>query len=493
MELRVEAVIASSSLVGLCTFLLYVCIVRNKSNASALALVSPSSVFIIGILGRFALGSLVISLTPRAMVLAGEYRQYIVTWNYSGNVAYLWIVYTMVVAFSFALFEWLKTGWHDSRRVADSRYKRGWFKWVKDLRSGKEYGSREIKLAAGGCLGIFFVGSCISAVTGSMDRGKEYEYFASMAFRPEAAFIAFTRLKQIGYFLLPAAWRNCSRLLKVILGVCAVSPLVLEVLGGGRGAILYPLVMIFLGYMCVSLKQTKILIVGALLMVFMGSAVPYIAAYRDSPAMKSKSHSDVIGRLTSLVQGVERDRVGYRYMALGREIYACSDGFILEAAASERVEIKSQGFGDLSWKTIVRIVLPRWISDDKSFEKGDGANIAKALMGVKNSTWFPCITTPADLFRRGGWNGVIVGGGVMGFVIWCLEAWWIRAGIRQKSIESLMLTVLPVTYIQSGLYGTVREILWQLLWDLPKYIVAIIVLDRMARRVGRLFASKGST
>ena len=40
--------------------------------------------------------------------------------------------------------------------------------------------------------------------------------------------------------------------------------------------------------------------------------------------------------------------------------------------------------------------------------------------------------------------------------------------------------MLPVSYVQSGLYGTVREVLWQLLWDLPKYIVAILVLGRIA-------------
>lgn len=479
MEGRAEAVVVSGCFVAVTTFLLYMCIILRKRKAGALALVSPSAVFLVGVLARFALGNLMVSLTPRSLVLEGEYRQYLVTWTYSGEVAYLWLVNTIVVAFSFACCEWIKRRGEGGTRCTDDVVREGWFKWIKEVRSGGGYGRKVHKMATLGCLGIFFVGSCMSAVTGSMDRGSSYEYYASLAFRPEAAFIAFTRLKQVGYFLLPISWKESSRQLRVVLCICAISPLILESLAGGRGAVLYPVVMMFMGYMCMSIKQIKVLISGALLLIFLGFAVPYMAAYRDSPAMM-RSHNDVIGRFTSLVQGVEKEKVGYRYMALGREIYACSDGFVLETAESKEERVENDGLGDINLRTIAKILLPRWISGNKSFEKGDGANIAKRLMGVTNDAWFPCITTPADLFRRAGWNGVVVGGGIMGLVIWCLDALWIAAGDRKKSLESLLLTVLPVSYVQSGLYGTVREVLWQLLWDLPKYIVAILVLGRIA-------------
>ena len=480
MEARAEEILASTILVILSTVLFWICLSRRKERASAFSLVSPSAVFLVGVLARFALGGLIVSLTPRSLVLGGEYRQYLVTWTYSGEVAYLWIGYIIVGAFSFAFLEWLKTRVLDKKKSTHSRNKQGWFQWMKDIRSRGSYSSGELKMVTAGCVSVFFIGACISAMTGSMDRGSSYQYFASLPFRPEAAFIAFTRLRQVGYFLVPLVWKECSRGLRLVLAMCASFPLILEIIAGGRGSVLYPLVMMFLGYVCISRKQSRVVICGALLLVVVGLAVPYMAAYRDSTAMQSRSHNDVIGRVTSLVQGVDKERIGYRYMALGREIYACSDGFVVEAAVDKKMKMKNAGFSDIDIALITKVVLPRWIAEDKSFEKGDGANIAKSLMGVSNSTWFPCITTPADLFRRGGWNGVVVGGVMMGFVIWCLEALWMRAGEGARSLELLVITVLPASYIQSGLFGTVREVMWQLLWDLPKYILALVVLGRLA-------------
>lgn len=480
----------SISLVALSATLLIVSIVRRKKEASALALVSPSVVFLFGVLARFALGSFIISLTPRSLVLAGEYRQYLVSWNYSGEVACLWITFTVAGACVFAVCEWLRA--QRKRVLGDGvdKYRSGWFNWMKEMRSGRSYGWSELKLVVAGCLGTFFVGSLISAMTGSMDRGSGYKYFASMAFRPEAAFIAFARFKQVGYFLLPLAWKECSKRLKVFLAVLAICPLVLEAIAGGRGAVLYPLVMLFIGYVCISMKPREIVLIGALLVMFAGSAVPYMAAYRDSSSMRSKSHDDIMGRLGSLIQGVERERVVYRYLALGREIYACSDGFIIEDVNNRDNKAKRPGFKDIDLNTLKNLLLPRWLSQDKSYEKGDGAVIAKELMGVTNRTWFPCISTPADLFRREGWAGVITGGSVMGFVIWCLEMLWIRVGEKRRNIETLLLTVLPATYIQTGLYGTVREVLWQLLWDLPKYIIAIWALGRLSSWLAETYKAR---
>ena len=490
MSVMFRAIAISSSLVALSAALLIVSIVRRKKEANALAVVSPSVVFLLGVIARFALGSLIISMTPRTMVLTGEYRQYLVAWNYSGEVAGLWIAFIVAGACMFSVCEWLKSRGKRFTLDGVDRCSRGWFGWVKEMRSEKSCGWSELKLVVAAFLGIFFVGSSIAAVTGSMDRGSGYEYFASMAFRPEAAFIAFARFKQIGYFLLPLVWRGCSRRLRVLLGVLAICPLVLEAIAGGRGAVLYPLVMLFTGYICISLKPAKIMLVGALLIMFVGIAVPYMAAYRDSPSIRSKSHDDILGRLGSLMQGVERERVGYRYLALGREIYACSDGFIVEAAKDKGGGLPKVGFSDMGLRTLERLLVPRWLSEEKSYEKGDGAVIAKDLMGVRNRTWYPCISTPADLFSRGGLAGVVTGGSVMGFVIWCLEVLWIKSGLRKRNLETLLLTVLPTTYIQAGLYGTVREVTWQLLWELPKYVIAIVAMGRLAIWLGDRYKAR---
>ncbi len=483
----------SSCLVALTTTLLFSTLIRRRESASGFTVISPSAVFMAGILARFGLGSLIIGLMPESLVLDGEYRQYIVSWIYSEDVSRLWIVYVLAGGLLYSILEIVMYRKSMGTESAQRECSDGWFSWIRRVRSGTGNEWKIVKLVSASCLGVFFVGTCIAAITGSMDRGGGYEFWASMPFRPEAPFIAFVRLKQIGYFLLPITWKHCSRALRILLGISAASPLLLEAIAGGRGAVLYPLAMVFLGYMCVCLRPKRLLLNGALIAIFFGVAVPYMAAYRDSSKIREISHGDVVGRLGALLVGVDRDRIGYRYMALGREIYACSDGYIVEAAKNRNGTSLRAGLDDINLKTIGRIILPRWLSKDKSYEKGDGAQIAKRLMGVENKNWYPCITSPADLFRREGWLGVLVGGGLMGGVIWSLEVVWLRVGVMGRSVQTLILTVLPAAYIQSGLYGTVKELLWQLAWDLPKYVLAICVIGWIAKRVEAVAARQGKS
>lgn len=482
-----SGVVASLMLVAVCALLITWIINKRRSQSGRLAVLSPSAIFAGGILARYGIGSLMIALTPAEHVLEGEYRQYMVSWLYSKDAAMLWTVYLIAGSTVFGLLESYRSS-DRSARVSEGE-EAGWFRWMRESRKGEVHKYRRIKLVSITLLLMYFISSCISAWTGSMDRGAGYSYWAEMAFRPEALFIAFARLRQIGYFLLPITWKHSSRLLKVFLSLIAVSPLVMDAVAGGRGSVLYPLVMVYVGYLCIAVEIRKVLVCGALLVTLMGVAIPYMAAYRDGAAMRETSHRDITGRLGALLTGVKAERVIYRYMALGREVYACSDGFVVEAV--EKRDIMKVGMKDIGLGDLGKILLPRWIGKDKKYKKADGASIAKDLMGIENRNWFPCITTPADLFRRGRWTGVVAGGAVMGVVIWVFDRSWLKMGSRGKDLGTLLMTILPITYVQAGMYGTVRELVWQLAWELPKYIILfwgvakIIRLFELNRRMAK--------
>lgn len=467
-------VAASLCLVGLCSAQLSWMIKSRRREAGRLAIAAPSVIFIGGILARFGIGSLLLSITPEELVLDGEYRQYIVSWLYSGEAAELWIGYIFCGGVTFGLLEGFMKVKRKSRSVDIQR--EGWFGWVQRVRTIRSNEDRLVKVVTATIICIFFAGSCISAWTGSMDRGSSYNYWAGLTFRPEAALIAFSRLKQIGYFLLPITWIHASWRLRSLLIFGSVSPLIIEAVGGGRGAVLYPVIMLFAGYLCVCLRYKRMWLYGSLLIALLAIGVPYMAAYRDGDAIKTISHRDIGSRLTSFITGVERDRITYRYMALGREVYACSDGFILEdTRRGNRTRI---GLGDLGLGELKKIVMPRWLAKDQRYEKADGASIAKGLMGIEKRNWFPCVTTPADLFRRDRWTGVVAGGALIGAILWVLDVMWLRVGNKVKDVDTLLLTILPVTYVQAGIYGTVRELIWQLVWELPKYIVLFWAIRR---------------
>ena len=472
---------ASCGLVVICIVQLFFVIRKRKKKASTFALLSPSVVFIVGVLARFGLGTLIMSLTPENLVLDGEYRQYMVSWLYSQDVALTWAAYMLAGGLIFLVLEG-SVNKYERKEVGYTK-NGGWFGWIKEVRHGKERDGLMVRVVTFCLLVVFLFSALISAYTGSMDRGLNYEYWAGLRFRPEAAFIAFARLRQVAYFLLPIAWIRCNRYLKIVLAVTAFSPLLLEAIAGGRGAVLYPVVMIFTGYLCVGLKPKKMVVVGIVLIAFLGFAVPYMAAYRDGEATSAKSHRDVIGRLSSFVSGVDSKMVAYRYMALGREIYACSDGFVVEDTKKGGLKV---GVNDLDLGLLAKILVPRWIAKDQEYAKSDGSSIAKSLMGVKNDNWFPCITTPADLYRRERWMGVFIGGTLMGILIWSLDRVWLIVGMKGRSIETLMLTLLPVAYYQTGLYGTIRELIWQLAWDLPKYLLLFVVVGQVYRASNRI-------
>ena len=472
------AIVASLSLVAICIAQIAWLVGKRRKEARALAVIAPSAIFVIGILARFAMGSLIVSLTPERLVLDGEYRQYLVSWLYNSDTVMIWTGYLLAGSIVFGLLE----RYGVKRQVARTRDVKevGWFEWMKNSKN-RVYGYGQIKWVTTSILCLYFISSCISAWTGSMDRGASYSYWAEMIFRPEAVFIAFSRLRQIGYFLLPLAWKHSSRMLKGFFVVIATIPLVMESIAGGRGSVLYPLIMIFFGIICNGLERRKLIVYGALLISMLGIAVPYMAAYRDGASMGQTSHRDIQGRLGALLTGVKTERVVYRYMALGREMYACSDGFIVEAA--KRKNQKRVGVSDIRLRDLGKIWMPRWIASDQEYEKGDGASIAKELMGVENKTWFPCITTPADLFRRERWLGVLAGGGIMGMIVWFVDRLWLEAGRKRRCVDTLLITLLPVTYVQAGMYGTVRELIWQLAWELPKYVILFWGLGKGLRCV----------
>lgn len=450
---------------------------RRKVGTGRLILLAPSVVFVVGVLARFGVGSLLVGLTPEEHVLNGEYRQYIVSWLYSGDTARLWTSYIVSGGIVFGLLDKYKKNNRPDRTTAGEVS--GWLEWIYKARSKRVDGYKGFKALTCTLLLIYFASSCISAWTGSMDRGANYSYWAELTFRPEAIFIAFARLRQIGYFLLPLTWKLSSRRLRLFMLLIALLPLIMELIAGGRGSVLYPIVMVFAGYLCTAVETRKVLIYGVLLVSLIGVAVPYIAAYRDSAAMGGTSHRNIRGRLGALLTGVEGERVVYRYMALGREVYACSDGFVVEAA--EEKGLARAGISDLKLESLGRILLPRWISKDKKYEKADSASIAKGLMGVEKRNWYPCITTPADLFRRERWRGVIGGGALMGAILWFLDSRWLELGRKKRNLETLLVTVLPITYIQAGMYGTVRELVWQIAWELPKYIVLFWGINKVVR------------
>lgn len=217
----------SICLLLICTIQVLFIIRFRSERTKALTIISPSLIFTVGVMARFGLGSLIMGFTPEQLVIEGEYRQYQVSWLYSQEVAEIWCIYLLSGSFIFALCEIGSKLITRGRRHWGSEG-RGWFKWIEGVKRDGLRAGKKIRVLDVLLLTIFFVAALVSGWTGSMDRGQGYQYWATMPFRPEAAFIAFSRFKQIGYFLLPLSWGGASTLAKALMGATAGIPLVTE-------------------------------------------------------------------------------------------------------------------------------------------------------------------------------------------------------------------------------------------------------------------------
>ena len=476
----IEDSVKGALLVLACTGLMVWLVKRRWISAGSISMISPLTVFTAGVAGRYGLGSLLISLMPERYVLKGELDQYRVSWQYGGEASWIWIIYILGFSLVVVALE-LGYSWYSRKKGIKRRF--SFSLAIKNNRVPKDYVlERRFKWASLMLLLFFCIGSISSAWTGSLDRGAGYSFWAGQVFRPEAVFIALARLKQVAYIIVPYLVLKSNGFLRTCVIAMSAAPIVLEIVSGGRGAVLYPVVMILIGIILTGWRNKRVIAGMATAAVIVFLSVPYLAAYRDSDVIRKVGHRDFVGRLGGLVSSVSPVRMIYRSQSLGREVYACSDAFLF---VDKNLSERDVGFSDLNIHTLKKILYPRWLSDNKGFKKYDGSSIAQRLIGVEIDGWFPCLTTPADLLRRGGESSVFIGGVVIGIVLTALEWIWIYIGKRSRDVASRLIVLLPASYIQLGIHGTVQESIWQLAWDLPKYCLicyaislAVIISER---------------
>ena len=444
-------------------------------NVAGLSYVSPPVVFLGSVLIRVCGGIWLQVMQPMSRVLAGEYDQYVIARRYINEVSWLWLIFVCGVLSVL----WLARGSirRSARQCNNDNSSRDFFLKEKIFLLNGQDGRELVANTVAVSMIFFALEGVIGIITGSTDRGEQYSYWAQQAFKPVSLFVGLSRLKQLSYFLVPMCLVGSrNKVKRYLLGVLAAVNISPGIINGSRGELLYPFVMLMLGSV-VALKASKRAVIASMIIIgLMFPVVPYIAAYRDNPGVNATSSRDLAGRIGLLINGVSRERFEYRLSALGREIYACSDAFLFKP---ENVKTRI-GFDDLDIGMVRRMLVPRLMSSKKDFEKLDGSNIAQDLMGTQIKGWFPCISTPADLWRRGGPVTVFLGGTVVGLLMVVFQLLWIRQLRSRNSMFAVFCVGFPATYYQFPLSGTVREVMWLVCWEVVKYIAAFLVITRVA-------------
>ena len=411
----------------------------------------PSTIVLLVIVCRYILGGwLVVILGNIFGVPEGEYGQYIVTYEQGLFSVTVWCTSVCV--------GWL--GYMLANRHIRERDAKGGLALSKGWNSKIESVSKlKTVCALSLCLKMTYV--VVSSLLGSEDRGDSYTYWALMEWKPTAALIAINRLMDLGYVLAPFVLvheKRKSR--KAALFVVVVLTILLMALWGGRGEVLYPVVYLTLGSSVVLRKRFLISLV-VIAMAMSVIVIPTMSALRDMPVYGRLGGIQRLSLVGELFK--EKSSIGKRLSTIGRDIYACSDGYIYRDKESKAVGIN----GVASIQDILRHAVPRVLGGSR--QKSDGSDLAQSYMGSKVEDWFPCISLPADLFRRFKWSGVISGAAAGGVVMAIADGAW--GVIRRKSDKTwgILLTMLPLTMIRSAPTGTLKEIVGTYPWETVKY------------------------
>lgn len=426
-------------------------------------LLSPIAVFLIGTSVRWGIGALLVRALGSIYLPDFDWGQYKVTFDYMAESTRSWFVFTAGIVSTFIVSVYASRGaWYRGMCIVD------------EIRRG----NARRKLNRILCwLGIYTsVATIAPFIIGSSDRGAGYEYWATQFLRPDAILLVLARLRYVFFFLVGVAFGAKTlerRKMNTLMGFVAI----LAVMGGwqgSRGEFMYPILMLVIGWL-VAAGSVK----GAVKSLFLVSllvlvSVPMIAAFRDTSEFNKTFQHDLLGRINGLISLEQRpELVTRRYFTLGREVYGCSDGYVYKAEKELSDEV---GFGDMGWNRIVNQIVPAFLGGSK--EKFDSAGIVQDLIGIERiKSWYPCLYTPADLYRRGGIFAVMFGGIVYGLVLSILTMLWSNYVFKDfTGYGQLLVWALPVSIIQAPPAGTVLEVVWVILWEIPKYIVAALIM-----------------
>jgi hypothetical protein len=458
---------------------------RRWRQLKGIWIIAPSTIFCLGLVLRLVIGGNIIAIMPKEWVIEGEHGQYLVTWLHMSDISRIWAIYGAVVAVSYLTLWWFikKVRSKTNHLEYIQRRPTGWagILTADSKRAAKEVERKRIVHLTTLLMLVFLVSAAIEIYSGATDRGADYSRWVSEDVTPLFPFKVVSRLSITGYFLIPFASEYMKRWYKLVFWASSSLWPMAGLYFGGRGQAMYPVLAVGLGVLVKNGVSKKVLVRVIASLLAMLVAVPWIAAYRDSSAYLGSDHTAVGSRLSAFTRVIVSDRLAYRIKALGREFYACSDGYLFTDENRKNTRVGLEGLDIYSLGSIIK---PGLFSK-KKVVKNDGAEVAQRFIGVDIAGWFPCITTPGDLLRRAGERGLILGGMAMGLVLVILDKLWKLAVTSNTSTFTLLMSCLSVSYVQLNLNGTVRDLIWTIGWDLPKYVVVALLIGFAIRMTAR--------
>ena len=455
---------------------------NRKIYEREIKLLWPSTVVVVGIMLRIGIGGWLVWLF-RDMQLKDEFRLYKISVGYLDQKMLGWIILVSASLTFYCIARYA------ARRIG-SRVciKKGSMRSNEAKNRSGDLTSLLLMIGILACFGL--INSVQGVVLGTHDRGHQYLSWIGEAWsRPDSWIQSVIKLKYLYFLLLPFVWKRCSKGLVAVLTLPAGIMCGLSLVAGARGDALYPVTFMLLGLLMtgdVTWKRTAGIVFAGVLVVGLGA--PILEGIRDTKRFQDTELSNLKERVSGIAMNVEEitQKAKIRAPQIGRQLYACSDGYLFEKKTGET------GWNDMG-HTVIRAFPPLRslikIITGTGFDSAfDGADIAQSAMGTDIRGWYPCVTLMGDSFRRSGYIGVWITGSVLGVIMFVIDAVWsILVSKVRPTLGAMVYGLLPVLYLQTFPLGTVSETLWWLSWDSLKYTLLCLVLVAGCERLATIW------
>jgi hypothetical protein len=328
--------------------------------------------------------------------------------------------------------------------------------------------------------------------SGRLDRG-EFGEAAS-----ESPYLALTPLDLVHRFigscliLWPAAWLTSGLVGRAVLALLLTSLILLGAITGTRGLVIVPLAYMLVGaYLFLSVTALQIRVAACILVFVAVIVLPAMVAFRDSEQFFHTPAWDLSGRMAILMESAQASSATEtfdseaRLAAVGTHLLGIRDPVVYAGTPDELPHAGWERIDDAltAW-------LPQYFAPNRA-PLMDGDEIVERYVGYQRARSFATISLEADLFRRWGWVGTLVGVPVFSL----LFALSLRAAFSVLMYRDALLgfTLLPLV-MASMVNRPASTLLWTFqIWtyDIPKHVVFALILVWIARRISGVDARIG--
>jgi hypothetical protein len=313
----------------------------------------------------------------------------------------------------------------------------------------------------------------IRAVTGIGERGHiGEERDAEFAGDIRVAFLGlFYRFEFVGVMFVGLLVRSKNITARVLAFTTIAVYLVFGFTSGTRGLILHPLIAFTCGfYMFGGSTRTAKMI----LLIGITAGLPLIwvmGTMRQTKDFYDSRITDVSTRFelgTAAASSISETGLNEQLEFTGRALLGVSDELVYKDTPGAIPFVGWDGTSGMLLAFVPHVLRPG------TANLGDENDIVSEYTGLRLERSFQTISFFADMFRRFGFTGIVVGSIVAGWFYGAVSAFVISLFHSRRKLYGLLMILLLMGSYTFFPFSTMLRCSWIWLYDVPKHVLALI-------------------